>query len=81
MSQEVFGDEGNTCDEGSYNAGRDAMREDVIDLIDKERDVLKKDLAETERMLVEEKTPERWEAYTRLNQAIQALNTIEAGMG
>lgn len=41
MSLEAWGDEGNTFDEGSFNAGQEAMYEDLEPLIDKAEAVVK----------------------------------------
>lgn len=41
MSLGAWGDEGNTVDEGSFNAGQEAMYEDLEPLIDKAEQVTK----------------------------------------
>lgn len=80
MSLEAWGDEGNTVDESSYESGRDSMSEDVIDLIDKERDIFKKDLAEVSKMIDEQGLPDLEDSRTRLIQGINALDNIESGV-
>lgn len=50
----------------------------IADAIKEEKRVLNSDLSATKRMLENEKTPERYEAFTRLVQAINAFERVEA---
>jgi len=50
MSLEAWGDEGNTVDEGSFNAGQEAMYEDLEPLIDIAKIVVKTQIYEVGKL-------------------------------
>lgn len=81
MSLEAWGDEGNVSNEASFEAGKDAMSEDVIDWIDEELEVLNSDLETVKGMIEKNETSELNEAVTRLVQGINALRKIKKNLG
>ena len=77
MSLEAWGDEGNIVDEPSFNAGYNSAMENIVDAIDKEKNILLLDLKKVSEMVRIKECSELREAQTRLLQGMTALDNIK----